>query len=614
MITVILTLCIFSTIQAAPRLLPKNAHRVQVEPDFRAPVLFRHLGETINTLGYAHLQLEIDIAEPLRLVRWVRERALNATKVSKLSNRPVHRLVDVIFQSTLDKMDRTEERLVRYLRLDEQVDQEEHDQQKRSALLLGAAILAGSTFLGAYNTYQIHQLNDQAGNEVSEIDLLVQQINVTQQMMAHNSDSIISLANESAHIVEELEQLADFAGLKYGYQLVTDNIAEMTDRITEAVAAVMKNRLSPTMARPGALLAGLKDITDRAAKMGHKLLVRTEADIFQCDTSFQTTATGLIVLVHVPTAFQGDRMQMYQFVSIPLQISDSTFASITPRSQVIAISDKTDSFKTFSMAKLEQCEKHHGLYLCNNFNYGRLINDNIKDSDDEADMCLFHLFRQKHDMVNQTCQVHLSGPVSGVRELTHNQFLMISEEEHLGIIKCFGERDTTFSAGHISKVQLPAGCRAETATHTASATIDVLGQPLDVSYTLKFSPKELLKGLDLNNFESIKRNIDAIETLPTEVLELKQWMKDHKVTNIHRLATMATSSVSLLLVAATAVIIVIWGVYAIYNRAQISFQNRVDNAVRGAAAPSISNQVFVNAPQAPPAYPFQLPAGGIMGK
>jgi len=259
----------------------------------------------------------------------------------------------------------------------------------------------------------------------------------------------------------------------------------------------------------------------QAEEQGYRLLATSASDIFQVEASFIMQGGRLAVIAHVPMARVDDRLEVYQYIPIPIKISAQALVQFQPTKDIIAINTEGSSFRTMTTTQLLGCEKRGTMFLCKE---GNVVQKGHTAGGEKG--CIFHLFAREFNRANATCDTHIVQPKDDIIAISPTEFVITAKEAHAGNIRCPGHREQSFSVNRITKVTMEPGCQGETYSHKFSARLEIDHQTdRNFQYTWPWAKESLLKDLDVVKYDTMRLNSSLLEEIPTETKEAAAWVR-----------------------------------------------------------------------------------------
>ncbi|CAB4024052.1 Hypothetical predicted protein [Paramuricea clavata] len=356
---------------------------------------------------------------------------------------------------------------------------------KRNAIVNKIAATTGILNLAAFglSLYNRNQLGKifKAVKENKHSQYLVAEQVDTNQLRIFNAT--VHIDNVERAMRERIQILADVTAEGVAKTLLQDvrilqtNFkTELTDFIN-ALVALTDHRFSPMLVDPEKLEINYQKLLRKARDHDLKPLTEDAGLLFQSVTNVITSTEGrLYAVVHIPL-YKGDLMTLYRYVPAPFFIHGNIAVKIAADYQYIALNPAGTMAKQLTAADLQNCKEINHIYHCPREN---VINKNLKD------LCLYNLYHQNVDKIEDTCTVQVFNLKSHAVQLSGNEFRILSTEPVQLVQDCGPYQDptvTTIQGVHILK--LTTECpTANTPTHlfTTNPQVveyqDILSLPL----------------------------------------------------------------------------------------------------------------------------------------
>jgi Baculovirus F protein len=531
--------------------------------------VFRLLGRTISTLGYAHLHLELNLNISLQQTEALCQTLEEAHRIASHhgNHHDVPQFKHYLIQATTCRDSVAKLQGLNTLGLP---IQRLSERQKR---FLAEILGVGSILLGMYNTAQIADLKDTQANQGKMIDSIVYHMDSLDQRLSTTAEHVNELnqlvANERTRFMELIVAETKSAIISAFMNAALDHNRD----IAEVVQTLLLHRLSPNLGTSEAFQRTLSQTNRQAEKKGYRLLINSVADLFQCETSFITRPGAIDIFVHIPMAHKNDDLMLYEQIPIPVQIpNSSSFVSVKPDRNVLAISADGQRYKAMKIADLSRCTHTGQNYLCREENVYRKaestpITNTKKVVDDEQ--CLYFLFQQNYAGINLTCPMHIQGPSNSARAITGTKFILTSNPPHMGTISCANGTTSRFSANPVTVLNIPPGCSAETNTHVVTSTLDINAEVKMVAFSWPFPITTLLHQLDLDLLKELQ-TIHPLEDIPTEASDATAWAQAKKEYHQHKTTSYGTTLAVIILVGLLIIGVGIGLFYCYRRRAQLA--------------------------------------------
>ena len=197
--------------------------------------------------------------------------------------------------------------------------------------------------------------------------------------------------------------------------------------------SLIEGRFSPLLVNPDLLQTTYNDIVTKA-RQEHLHPISEDADIiFQSPTSVVgTTGEDLLIVIHIPL-YSGSLMRMYRYVSAPFPLRDDIVATIKHDKNYLALDPSGTIGKELSSTEILACDQINRVYHCTGEN---VLQKNLDD------LCLYNLFNQRIDQIEDLCNVEIGQVRSHAIQLSGNQFrILVTEPTQLTKICLDGTTD-----------------------------------------------------------------------------------------------------------------------------------------------------------------------------
>ena len=156
------------------------------------------------------------------------------------------------------------------------------------------------------------------------------------------------------------------------------------------------------------------------SRQEHLHPISEDADIiFQSPTSVVGTEEGdLLAIIHIPL-YSGFLMRMYRYVSAPFPLREDIVATIKHDKDYLALDPSGTVGKELSSTEVLACDQINRIFHCTGEN---VLQKNLDD------LCLYSLFNQKVDQIEELCRVEIGKVKSHAIQLSGNQFRILVTE------------------------------------------------------------------------------------------------------------------------------------------------------------------------------------------
>ena len=183
--------------------------------------------------------------------------------------------------------------------------------------------------------------------------------------------------------------------------------------------SLIEGRFSPLLVNPDLLQSTYNDIVTKA-RQEHLHPISEDADIiFQSPTSVVGTGDkDLMIIIHIPL-YSGSLMRLYRYVSAPFPLREDIVATIRHDKSYLALDPSSTIGKELSSTEVLACDQINRVYHCTGEN---VLQKNLDD------LCLYNLFNQRVDRIEDLCRVEIDKVKSHAIQLSGNQFRILASE------------------------------------------------------------------------------------------------------------------------------------------------------------------------------------------
>jgi len=404
--------------------------------------------------------------------------------------------------------------------------------------MLGVGLGALGTFMGLFNTFQIHSLKKELAEQREAHNRLVE---VVQEQQDH-----LQLLDEAvSRIQTKIEFLRSSNAILLGNELgiIEEQIKERIERVTHAIQVAQTRRLAIDFLPVEYLPRLYEQLETQAKAINHKLLTKQQSDLFQLELSYFYDGTNMQLLLHVPTVPVDSILRLLKLHPFPLPLNKNY--SVIPRAQddLLAISSGFTRYSAqLSSVDLLGCHEINNVYLCERHGVlGKQLNDS----------CLGAMYLQDFDIVQELCTLQVTPAMEVVRQLQDNWFLVFSPAPQTAYISCRnGTNSETYFRGGITKTYLSPGCKMNLNSHLLQS---------DFSLQLPDEVVNFQWDWDISNIvETLEQDMEILR----EAGNVKPTLKDVRQLKITRTRTIFSRIfiISLMSLVALAIValLVIW--------------------------------------------------------
>ena len=406
----------------------------------------------------------------------------------------------------------------------------------RGLVSLGLGALG--TFMGLFNTYQIHNLQKELQESKEAHNRLVEVVHQQDQHLQHLKRQMNILTASISYM-----QQNDLTILLMGFLNLEKEIKNRLEQATHVTQVAQNRRLAVDFLPADQLPELFKKLEGQARAIDHKLIITQPSDLFQLELSYFYDGIRLQMLLHVPTVPKDSILRLLKLHPFPLPLNKNYSMIPVVQDDLLAISAGFNRYSAqLSSVDLLGCHSVNKIYLCERHGVlGKQLNNS----------CLGSLYLQNFDLAQTICPIHIRPAVEVVRQLLDNWFLIFSPSPQTAYVSCRnGTENEAYIKTGITRTFLSPGCKMNLRYHLLQADF-ALSLPEDVvHFQWDWDTTEITETLEDDMAELYDEGI----TDPTlqNLLEVKK--KNPKLLLLKVFVTFICSVIALGLIA----IIIFW--------------------------------------------------------
>ena len=380
---------------------------------------------------------------------------------------------------------------------------------KRFAQVFALANNIVGTFMGAFNAYEIKQLNQKFSDLSTGHNMLVR---VTQQ---HEND-IVQMNKDLRAIVKVIDLMAEYnpglVQLKISEQL--DIFENRVTVITNTIQQLHHHRLAIDLLTPEQMQIMHKAVQEVALKEKFNSQAKKITDYYQIEVSYTRTLDDIVILVHVPCIKTKSLLTIYRYLPFPIPLPFQTKAHdltinhslqfqetllskanydelfdnelkfpqhqealfVTDSTDLIAIDDD-QNFQVLTQTDLANCVQRNHVYLCDKQN---VVKHELTDT------CLGSLYVRNEDGVRRHCKFERKPVQETVFQLSDTEHIVYSPSLQTSAITCRNGSSETIHLNLVTKINVPENCQLKLLKHTiisSSTTREISNKPLQYAWS-----------------------------------------------------------------------------------------------------------------------------------
>ena len=198
--------------------------------------------------------------------------------------------------------------------------------------------------------------------------------------------------------------------------IITDQLQQEVDFFLTGIDTLVRRKFSPILINPDNLQTEYGNLLTKARAHDLRPVSEDAGIIFQSETSIIGTSRGdLICVIHVPL-YQGNLMNLYRYINAPFLIHRNIVATIKSEKEFLALDTSGTLGKELSLEDLTACKEVNRIHHCGSEN---VLQKNLDD------LCLYNLYHQRVDDIENRCRVELSRLRSHAIQLSGSQFRIL---------------------------------------------------------------------------------------------------------------------------------------------------------------------------------------------
>jgi len=498
---------------------------------------FQFLGKTVSTVSYTHVLFDIDVDQAMIALNTT-EQALQSTvnhcneEANKADKSVGHKRfwkrrarVNQWKQEEVASMQQRMEAVTASTK-DSAMSTRRRQPRHPAVAALGAI---GGMFINLWNTVELHRIRAEVEHLRTKTARHALKIEANRVNTNRNSKNIqrldetvrwISIQTLVNQKDAELFQAADFVITQAGITL-------------DVITAGIDNRLAA-----GALVTAetdniLRDVQTAAREMGDEMLITKGWELLKCKVSLLPTDDNksITAFIHVPSVEPGDLLDMYRYISLPVQTPEGINLQVKMDNNVIAMDRRTrSSYRVMSDAQFLSCEALGEILICPNANVVTTTTD--IDTRTGSDICLVSMWSQDYDNARRTCTMETVTPDLRAVQVGPNVFLVSTMTETPAWIRCPKQEPFRISINGNTKLTLREDCILTTPHHRLKPVAQRMARnDQNFGFNWDESTKDLLANwrLDSEDWLEVNNLSDHAIPIPRGLEELKQHLIDQQM-------------------------------------------------------------------------------------
>ena len=211
--------------------------------------------------------------------------------------------------------------------------------------------------------HQMHDQQNSVGHIGAKLEQNSLQIDSNEMQIDGIKDSIRKLMNFTSYAQFKVDALM-------ATQYVSLYLNTIQDHVQGIEKIVMENRVPIEFFRPGFLEVALKDINNKAKKVGLRSLHQNVPSLLREKISYTAKMGQIYCFLHTPL-IKMNLGTLYQYVEVPFPLDDGRYVLPIVEEDKFTVDDKVEEFLPMSESALDQCLKREKLYICQQTMYIR---------------------------------------------------------------------------------------------------------------------------------------------------------------------------------------------------------------------------------------------------
>lgn len=557
-------------------------------------ILFKHVGDTFYSLGFAHVRVEFEVSKLLidaKRYHTAKSRyyyALDSTKypmtkeVIALRLDAAAQLVEHIEE--IPKLFSRTPRATRYHTIHHPAVTPNHPAHLHARARRGVLLAGGiGALVGSAATTLFHVFSNKALNNIRhDADALTARqlrllrrtrgFSTRQQHLTTIVDRVVNLVNDDR----------TFRDLLHYDSIMMDALRAEAERVHAVLSAAIQGHAHTEVLRGINITALANSLEDRMARQGRALLSTYHADWLRHDCAFAAHDNGIDfdVILSVPTYIPKTDLLIMHYTKMPIKLADGLFIEIDNYLPYLVVNEAARTFDGWTDADLAQCRRVGNYFTCPTHNVVRRFPPAFDHPDSEYDAhlqihdkqppadpatCLLALYLGRYAHARRVCRITIVPDLPMVTQIAPRSFAAFSPYPHQGNLRC--ANSPAASPRHVSlrnttTINLPAHCHVMTDTHsfyTSDASFDyAINTWAHVYNWPDHMAHKLLGGLDQSAFGKLRKEAHNLR-LTTDRISLHEAIEavhDSEAASrrqLHHAAAISSTTATLLLLLAAAV-------------------------------------------------------------
>ena len=479
-----------------------------------------------------------------------------------------------------------------------------HRTRRQLAIIAGTVLsllssIGVSTAFGAYDANQIGKIKGTVNDMNRRQELMIHQLEVESTAIMMNRHKLQSL--ESLTI-----KLGEFASTTHFeihgitvFMLVNaefDRIEDELSRFLMAIEAAQSRRLHSGVLSQRGGIETFERVRSMAQARDLIPVISNPQQLSQLETSFYYVANGVHLVVEVPLCSSSDTFQLFQFLPLPVRLSDEAYVRIAPERKILAVGEMNARGRApyieMSLLDLAQCRKLGRLHMCSE---QRVVHKS------SGQTCLYALYIADRKAAIKACRVLIEDQGRDeVVPIGHDTFRYYSAHASTYRYHCQNNSMIVGSQlSDITEIQVPVNCRAETSSFILHRQNDLFTEVKSQQFSYNLPVLDFLakntKIKDVITAVQVMRETPGAPEIDGETIQRIKEMQKPEYLNPIPMTSIVASAVALIL----ASILICVCCYAKRQesneiRQRTDYNLRLKNIIRGDGALDILEGLLAN--------------------
>ena len=405
-------------------------------------ILFEKLGQTAQHTGYAHIMIELDLKPLVKTLDnfYQTLKAVVNDENLKIDDE-TERREQFRANQTLEKVgliaSLVRNPYINPIELDSDPTPYETafktytDPSRRRRETLPEPYKSSSIGQSIFSKYQLLEIIRQAGKDEAVSSIITIKfppgettIEKIKTMFDKYDEYIVKKVNSNKGITKKKDFLSALLNdLRNSLEFMNEEISDFL----RAVTLLTKNKFSPLIVSHEVLNQQYAKLTQRIRQNNFQPVTDNYNIVFNSPASALVSELNeLYIVVHIPI-LQGNVMQVYKYLNVPLYVTPTTTLEIHSPYQYVAMDSTGTMAKVYGDGQLQACERFNNLFHCQTED---VIVKNL------TNLCLYNLFHQRMGLVERTCEIRFDSIQHHAVRLSGSTFRLLNNRPVKLFVQC----------------------------------------------------------------------------------------------------------------------------------------------------------------------------------